>query len=613
MAAKIIREDIQSKIYNNTCYPATEHMFHNEDDLLPESLKLFVQAVTSSKNGDPNVLYRKRLMIYHSIISMCRQRTFISPIQLAVGVYCLRHYGSRQLIDILHSLGMSTSYSEVRRYEYSRMCSNIPTEPQYSENLIQFVFDNADINTRTLDGHGTFHSMGGIRISTPPEKICEDTRVERLVPPSADIISALARRNITFYKRPTNSGLLNMEIKSLMPAEDMTVPNLHHAVFTDNVWLMMHLTKSSPKPSWNGLMHAITQYDNPQFNMSSVTAVPFFNMAASNLSTIYTSLLFACEESKKMGQDSCIVTFDQPLYWKAVGIVASADPDSDLAKVVVKLGGFHLLMSYLGTIGHIMSGSGLEELWALLYAQNTVVHMFSGTAYARALRAHFLTYIAVYQQLWKYCYLGDEDKESRIRSSCDDLISGIKTLNDLKDHPDMKELIADLAEVKTQMKDKGRTAKLWLQYLEQVQMIMLYIRAERTGDWDLYVYTLKCMLPYFHAAGHLNYAKSIQCYLQQMEELKIKMKPEEFAKLFHNGYFTVRRKDCYWSGTAADMVIEQSLMRAMKVSGGLSHGRGITDSTLARWVLSFPITMEVSEARTFLWKTFIIIGTACRT
>ena len=45
-------------------------------------------------------------------------------------------------------------------------------------------------------------------------------------------------------------------------------------------------------------------------------------------------------------------------------------------------------MSYMGTIGAIMGGSGLAELWETVYAPNTVLHMTKGHAYARA---HLLT------------------------------------------------------------------------------------------------------------------------------------------------------------------------------------------------------------------------------
>ena len=39
-------------------------------------------------------------------------------------------------------------------------------------------------------------------------------------------------------------------------------------------------------------------------------------------------------------------------------------------------------MSYLGTIGYVMSGNGLENLWETVYAPNTVAHMLTGHAYA---------------------------------------------------------------------------------------------------------------------------------------------------------------------------------------------------------------------------------------
>ena len=42
-----------------------------------------------------------------------------------------------------------------------------------------------------------------------------------------------------------------------------------------------------------------------------------------------------------------------------------------------------------------MSGSGLENMWELVDAPNTVAHMLTGRAYARALQAHLLSSEAV--------------------------------------------------------------------------------------------------------------------------------------------------------------------------------------------------------------------------
>ena len=58
--------------------------------------------------------------------------------------------------------------------------------------------------------------------------------------------------------------------------------------------------------------------------------------------------------------------------------------------VVVRLAGFHTTMSFLGSIGYFMEGSGLERLLEVVYAKNTVSHIKSGKAVTRALRGHLL-------------------------------------------------------------------------------------------------------------------------------------------------------------------------------------------------------------------------------
>ena len=43
-------------------------------------------------------------------------------------------------------------------------------------------------------------------------------------------------------------------------------------------------------------------------------------------------------------------------------------------------------MSFIDSIGYMMGVSGLEEVLTEVYAKNSVLHMLSGKAYARAVR-----------------------------------------------------------------------------------------------------------------------------------------------------------------------------------------------------------------------------------
>lgn len=61
-------------------------------------------------------------------------------------------------------------------------------------------------------------------------------------------------------------------------------------------------------------------------------------------------------------------------------LVRSQLDDCYLKQIVLRLGGFHTEMSYLGSIGHLMAGTGLEEVLELVYASNSVKHMLTGKA-----------------------------------------------------------------------------------------------------------------------------------------------------------------------------------------------------------------------------------------
>lgn len=118
---------------------------------------------------------------------------------------------------------------------------------------------------------------------------------------------------------------------------------------------------------------------------------------------------------------------------------------------------------------------------------------------------------------------------------------------------------------------------MWLQYLEYVDTLKLFIQAERTGNWNLHLIAVEKMLNLFAATGHINYAKSARLYLQQMQQL-----PTEHPWLYHcfseQGFHTVRRSSRYWAELWTDLIIEQVMMRSIKSRGGLTRGRGVTEN-----------------------------------
>ena len=102
--------------------------------------------------------------------------------------------------------------------------------------------------------------------------------------------------------------------------------------------------------------------------------------------------------------------------------------------IIVPLSGFHLLKSYIVSVGNIMSESGIEDMIKLVFpliGDSTVSHILSGAAYYKALRCFFLIDAALVTHLMKGS-MYDEDLKvvgASIKSSLDNR-SGVGQLSE---------------------------------------------------------------------------------------------------------------------------------------------------------------------------------------
>jgi hypothetical protein len=96
-------------------------------------------------------------------------------------------------------------------------------------------------------------------------------------------------------------------------------------------------------------------------------------------------LLYIIEHCKILSVTTPCVTFDPPLWLKAVEVTVVQN-----LNIVCRLGPFHMMMSYLGSLGSVMLGSGLTEVLYTCFGPNTVGHMMSGKAVSKAVLGHFL-------------------------------------------------------------------------------------------------------------------------------------------------------------------------------------------------------------------------------
>ena len=243
--------------------------------------------------------------------------------------------------------------------------------------FVQFAADNIDHNIRTLDGHNTFHGMGMIAMVTP--RINQSRQIPKITV-SANDIAEIGKVNIQFCTKFTKLVGTKYEVLSPVDTIDPT--------FNLNILWKASMLLKPPCMAWSGMILGVHIGIHP--GKSEVVFLPMINMDPTDMSCIFSTLLFLCEQATKCNVTP-IVTFDQPLWWKAKLIVSNKSDSIDVLKtLIVRLGGLHTEMSFLGCIGYLMNGSGLRELAEVIYAPNAVSHILSGAAIARAIREHIL-------------------------------------------------------------------------------------------------------------------------------------------------------------------------------------------------------------------------------
>ena len=239
--------------------------------------------------------------------------------------------------------------------------------------------------------------------------------------------------------------------------------------------------------------------------------------------------------SEAAGQPFTVFTLDQQLYRYAVEIQWALPDVFPPSAFLVRLGGMHMLMSFIGAVGNLMSETGLADIMSSAFAG--VHKMLLGKKFPMCMRA-----LRMVVEVILIPTIDDHEVQ------CNDAFMANLEARALK----------------------SKTCKLWLDCLvKPVLLMMAYVRAEREGDWLLHIHCVKAMMPYFFAAGHQNYARLGLVYLRAIENL-----PNNILLYFQKGKHVMRHMNGLWNGIWSDMFIESTFMR-------YRHGRaGIVGITL---------------------------------
>ena len=91
----------------------------------------------------------------------------------------------------------------------------------------------------------------------------------------------------------------------------------------------------------------------------------------------------------------------------------------------------------------------------------------------------------------------------------DGITEGQLSISNIETLPDLQKLCGILLAHKNSLMT-SKNSKLWLQYMD---ILKCFLKAERTGYWKLHLKALYVMLPYLAASGHNLYTKSVYLHL----------------------------------------------------------------------------------------------------
>ena len=307
---------------------------------LPKSHRIFLDNLFVGKEKSVPLA-----SIRLAIMQQVRSKALIVPLQLGLGIQMHQHFASRLLIDWLNKHGFCVSYSEVLKYEHCAAVHQGTKIPGVSESssaepthFSHHVLDNAGHNSRTLDVCNTFHVMGIMCSVTPAVSSSFIPRLEDLSTEDLIKLTEIEQQISPSARKPLKLKLI--ELNKPVNAFDRL----------SSTWAATWLLDPR-QPLWSGYIQTVNTGNYP--GRVSTFFMLMIDLKSTDLVCILSTMHFVTEQSSKYNMTP-VLTFDQPLYWKSMFINEQQHESSALKKIVLKIGGFHQIMSLLGSIGYII-------------------------------------------------------------------------------------------------------------------------------------------------------------------------------------------------------------------------------------------------------------------
>ena len=299
---KIIRSEIKAQPKIKEEYPSLDDMSSLNAMLnyLPPSLKSLLSTIFKSKHADLHVA-----SIGQAIMLATCPRSFLPPILLGLAITVQHKYGHRSLGDLLNKFGFASSYTEAstfRRVAAGTQGVDLDLNDNV-DSFLQWIADNVDHGTETLDVNNTVHMMGIMGTVTPGVRTNHTLKRRRI---SDNEILEIGKINIVHYQIDPKSvypRVLYTSLGKFTSSEDEAKINTLYSI-------SRHFT-CVRQPSWSGQMQML-QINTSNPGRSSEYFLPMLDLKPTDPVCIRSKLEYLIKQAHKYNT-SAVITFDQQL------------------------------------------------------------------------------------------------------------------------------------------------------------------------------------------------------------------------------------------------------------------------------------------------------------
>ena len=301
--------------------------------------------------------------IIQDIVNLSNGGRNPTPKSIALAMAIRQMTGSASLITLISGLGHCMSHSFVLSHETALAQLNISNDSAIPPGFIASVpttlaWDNDDFSEETRSGKGTTHITGGIIIQREQastaindlERRENIPRLKKLAAPSRDIdpYSIGKRKTVDL-----NVAMANTEIGEEHHVSPQIDAKKKDIAFT----LCRFLGNSICLPNWTGFNTKLTISRNIP-KQSKIGYLPVIDASPTEFSTVKEILVRSEEIANKLNLKYICLVFDEAIYAKVQQV--RWKEERYLRRFVVRLGDFHMAMSFCGAISKLFKDAGLK-------------------------------------------------------------------------------------------------------------------------------------------------------------------------------------------------------------------------------------------------------------